>query len=213
MKNRLLTLISAISVSTLMYSCGGDPNSPGVEFMPDMYYSTAYETYAENGIFKDSMTALLPVPGTVSRGYMPYAYPNTNEGYEMAGQNLKNPVILNDKTLAEGKDLYTKFCSHCHGKAGLGDGPVPTNSDYPNPPAYNGAALKELTEGKMYHSITYGKNLMGSHASQLNAEERWKIIHYVRKLQDPERHDKLMGVTPEVEISEETSPIINKDKI
>jgi len=38
----------------------------------------------------------------------------------------------------------------------------------------------ELTEGKMFHTITYGKGLMGSHSSQLNKEERWKLVHYIR---------------------------------
>jgi hypothetical protein len=31
--------------------------------------------------------------------------------------------------------------------------------------------------------MTYGKGLMGSHASQLSQEERWKLVYYVQKLQ------------------------------
>jgi hypothetical protein len=46
--------------------------------------------------------------------------------------------------------------------------------------------MKDLSDGKMFHSITYGRNLMGSHASQLTQEERWTIIHYVNTLQNPE---------------------------
>jgi hypothetical protein len=34
----------------------------------------------------------------------------------------------------------------------------------------------------MYHSITWGKNLMGGYASQLNAEERWQLVYYIQKL-------------------------------
>ena len=37
----------------------------------------------------------------------------------------------------------------------------------------------------MFHSITYGKGTMGSHASQLTQEERWKLVYYVQKLQGP----------------------------
>ena len=47
------------------------------------------------------------------------------------------------------------------------------------------AAIKNLPEGKIFHSITYGKGLMGQHASQLTAEERWKLVYYVQKLQGP----------------------------
>ena len=31
----------------------------------------------------------------------------------------------------------------------------------------------------------YGKGMMGSHASQLSKEERWKVIRYVQTLQGP----------------------------
>lgn len=183
MKN-LILILAVLS----MFACTSDPNSPGVEYMPDMYYSQAYTTYSEASIFKDSATALLPPQNSIARGQLDFAYPfeNSNEGYEAAGNTLKNPIELNDINLAEGKEIYGKFCVHCHGDKGDGNGKVPTNSDYPNPPAYNGAALINLPEGKMYHTITYGKNLMGSHASQLNPTERWKVIHYVTFLQNPE---------------------------
>ena len=49
-------------------------------------------------------------------------------------------------------------------------------------PSYYSAALKDLPEGKMYHTIYYGKNMMGSHASQINYAERWSVIRYVQKL-------------------------------
>ena len=75
------------------------------------------------------------------------------------------------------------MCMHCHGKEGQGDGQLIETGKFPPPPAYNGPALKELPEGKMFHTITYGKGLMGSHASQLTKEERWKVIHYIQELQ------------------------------
>jgi hypothetical protein len=45
--------------------------------------------------------------------------------------------------------------------------------------------LKDLPEGKIFHSLVYGKNVaMGSHASQLNKEERWLVTQYVKYLQN-----------------------------
>ncbi len=79
---------------------------------------------------------------------------------------------------------YTKFCLHCHGEKGLGDGANVTAGGYPQPPAYNGPQLKTLPEGKMFHTITYGKGQMGSHAAQLSKIERWKVIQYVKVLQN-----------------------------
>ena len=173
-------------VLTSFTSCGKkDVNSPGVEFMPDMYRSPSLEYYGIHTV--DGYTinsAKKPVEGTVSRGYIPYVYSNTPEGYEQAGLNLHNPYASQkDAFEKDGEVLYGKFCVHCHGAAGAGDGKVAGKLPGP-PPAYNGA-LKNLPEGKIFHSITYGKNSMGSHASQLTQEERWKLVFYVQKLQGP----------------------------
>lgn len=182
-----------VCLSMVMTSCTKDPNSPGVEYMPDMYRSPSYETYSENPLLPDSMTAQKPVAGTISRGEwpytaslvnaLPYAYPNTLEGYEAAGVNLTSPLPKSAETAAEGKVIFEKMCMHCHGKEGQGDGQLIGTGKFPPPPAYNGGALKNLPEGKMFHTITYGKGLMGSHASQLTKEDRWKVIQYIQELQ------------------------------
>jgi mono/diheme cytochrome c family protein len=168
-------------------SCGKkDANSPGVEFMPDMYRSPSLEYYSTHTIDGDTVNnAMHPVKGSVARGYLPYAYPNTTEGYEQAGLNLHNPLPASQKEQWEkdGEVLYGKFCVHCHGATGAGDGKVGGKLPGP-PPAYNGT-LKNLPEGKIFHTLTYGKGSMGSHASQLTQEERWKLVYYVQKLQGP----------------------------
>ncbi len=166
-------------------SCGKkDANSPGFEFMPDMYRSPSVENYGTYIIGDDTLnSAMLPVKGTISRGYIPYVYPNTVEGYEQAGMYLKNPLALTPQVEKDGEVLFGKFCIHCHGATGAGDGKVAAKLPGP-PPAYNGP-LKNLPEGKIFHSITYGKNSMGNHASLLNTQERWTLVHYVQKLQGP----------------------------
>src|ERR1035437_534466 len=163
-------------------SCGKkDLNSPGIEYMPDMYRSPSVEVYNSNPLYSDSIGSRKPVEGTIPRGFMPYAYANDTAGYGAAGRELKNPIALTPAVLLEGEILYGKFCVHCHGAQGMGDGLVAAKLPGA-PPAYSGS-LKNLPEGKIFHSITYGKNLMGSHASQLSQEERWKLVHYVQKLQ------------------------------
>ncbi|PCH94018.1 MAG: cytochrome C [Bacteroidetes bacterium] len=156
----------------------------------DMYTSPSIETYGENSIYDNNMGSRHPVAGTIPRGFMPYMYPNTNEGYLMAGDSLKNPFSNTPENLAKGADVYTKFCLHCHGATGAGDGPVisGSNGKFPPPTSYvdgvssGGDKMKDLPVGKMYHTITYGRNMMGSHASQLTSEERWKVILHVQAL-------------------------------
>lgn len=202
-----LVIASCVTV----VACTTDPLSPGVEYMPDMYRSPAVEAYVDYDNLEES-SVRKPVAGTIpfqadpkkALLEMPYAYPNTTEGYELAGANLKSPLPLTEAYIAEGKEIYTKFCMHCHGENGQGDGAVVTNGGYPPPPAYNGGALKTLPEGKMFHTITFGKGQMGSHASQLSKEQRWKVIQYVKVLQNDGK-SPLAGAEATAEVVETAS--------
>jgi len=184
----VLTLASGF---LFLSSCNDDPKSPGYEYMPDMYRSPDYETNSMNPLFADSSTNRQPVAGTIARGNaiytdfdrLPYPYENTPEGYEAAGKELHNPLEKTEINMAEGKRLYTNYCIHCHGEKGMGDGLVAQHNG-PKPPAYSSEQLKNLPEGKMFHTTQFGKNMMGQHASQLTASQRWKVIMYVQTLQN-----------------------------
>ena len=110
---------------------------------------------------------------------------NTQKEYELAGSTLKNPLDSADAAAnaAQGKELFLQFCIQCHGAKGLGDGTLIQIDKYPPPPPFNGA-LKNLEEGKIFHSIHYGKNLMPSHRTQLSKEERRKIVMFIQELQN-----------------------------
>lgn len=179
---KYIVIILMLSVTVIIPSCSNDPTHPGYEYMPDMYRSQSYETYSVNSNFEDGMTARTPVAGTVPRGFMPFAYPNTNEGYEVAGRELKNPLLQTEANLIEGERLFNIYCVYCHGKDGTGNGVLVSNGKFPPPPSFSGP-LKDLPEGKAYFTVTYGKNLMGSHASQVLPDDRWKIIMFVQQLQ------------------------------
>ncbi len=218
-----ISVLAFIAIVVLLVSCA-DPSreyssdlqhfEPTVQFTADvdMYVSPSLETYGETDLFSDNMTARHPVPGTIPRGHIPYLYENTNEGYKLAGDSLKNPIAASPEVIEKGKDLYIKFCVHCHGDKGNGDGIIIKNEKFPPPPSYltgvssGGGALLDLPEGKMFHSITYGRNLMGSHASQLNADERWLIIHYIKDLQK--------SATTSADMSDvETEPVSEPDSL
>jgi len=183
MKKNIL-LLFGISIGVFMLtSCYHSERDPGYEYAPQMYYPVAYNPDQANPNFKDGKTAQVPVKGSIPVGFEPFGYENTPADYERAGAELKNPIALTPEVLEEGKVLFTNMCSHCHGEEGKADGAVVAAGKFPPPPAYQSEQLKNLSEGKMFFSITYGKNLMGAHASQLSKEERWKIVHYIQKLQ------------------------------
>ncbi len=195
LKSVTFVAITCVIVAGLS-SCTNAPNSPGYEFMPDMYHTPGLKYYNTQVIHGDTiMSAMKPVAGTIARGHMPAMPPGMD--YEKAGLWLKNPIANSDAILKDGEVLYGKFCVHCHGDAGKGDGKV--GLKLPGaPPAYDGGALKNLPEGKIFFSITNGKGLMGSHASQLSVEERWKLVHYVQKLQGPKAGADSLAKAPVV---------------
>ena len=180
MKILLKFILSVILVT--LFSCNSET---GYEYMPNMYRSPSLETYGENKVTESN--ALLPVKGTIPRGVIPFEYDNDLNGYLMAGNNLENPIELNDKNKEEGENLYSMFCAHCHGSKGMGDGSI-AHPVYSAIPAYNdtkvtrrtGGTMAELKAGHIFHTITYGLNAMGPHASQLSVDERWKIVYYVQ---------------------------------
>ncbi|MBK8884584.1 MAG: hypothetical protein IPN67_20190 [Bacteroidales bacterium] len=55
----------------ILNSCNRDRNNPGWDYFPDMFYSTAYESFTKNPNFKDGITMRVPAEGSVPRDYTP----------------------------------------------------------------------------------------------------------------------------------------------
>jgi mono/diheme cytochrome c family protein len=172
-------------LSAILYSCDRDRNHPGWDYFPDMFYSTAYETFTKNPNFIDGMTMRVPVPGTVPRGFTPFEYTIDPESRIRAGNELVNPILPTDENLSRGKIVYTTFCIGCHGIGGKGDGHLYTSHLYPlKPRSLTVASAAELRDGEIFHSITLGFGSMGAHGSKIRPDERWKLVLYIRKLQE-----------------------------
>lgn len=209
-KNILKYMLPAVAAAFMLQSCdraGGE--NPGVEYAPDMYVSKGYEPMTQLAekqfqvttvsgktvmLTKDGKAMREPVLGTIPRDLdfeaghtainnflaMQYPYSNTTAGKDSASTQLKNPVPLTEKSLANGKRLFNITCSPCHGADGLGKGLVAAK--VAGIPSYKSGRILNLTDGGAYHSITYGINNMGSYASVLTPQQRWEVIHYINYL-------------------------------
>ena len=188
-KSVIINFGICMMVAGLITSCTKDPNSPGYEFMPDMYRSSSVEAYVDYNN-PDAVSAKLPPAHTIpfssdaktAWNNFPYPFTQDFEGYEKSVV-LTNPIPYSQEALDQGMDLYMKFCSHCHGETGDGKGQIVLNGAMEGIPDYKGS-IKTLPDGKIFHSISYGKGVMGAHASQLSKEERWKLVHAVIKFMD-----------------------------
>jgi len=151
------------------------------QYMPNMYESVGYEAYQQSDAFAGDMEAQLPAEGSIPRGYTVYDYEDTNEGYELAKAELKNPL---DSTMIDekrGKELYDIYCGICHGNKGAGQGKLVKREKILGVPSYADAG-RAITTGSIYHVIYYGRNSMGSYANFMSEEERWQVVAYVEKL-------------------------------
>ncbi len=193
--------IATISLLTLgvciaIVSCDSK-REPGKIYMPDMAYSRAYETYAErdSSIFTTDNSQkgsskiyydAKPVLGTIKKGELfPYTLPNDSNGYKMSA-TIKNPfdtVSLTEAQLAEAGRLFNINCAICHGDKAQGNGPLSTSGKIGGVANLTLDSYVKMADGTMFHSITYGKNNMGSYASQVDRKQRWMIIKYIRTLQ------------------------------
>ena len=203
LRNRIFILGSVVA-GLVLYGCGASDNNQGYEYAPNMYHSIAYEPlkqikdksagqwvnssedetvgeyYSSNPNNAFEMNMLEPVPGTIRRGdYIPNHIPK--DSFALAERVLINPLDSSAAVLSDGKELFTKFCSHCHGADGQTPGKV--GEVFAGVVSYTSAAVIDKKEGHIFHVITHGKGRMLSHSSQLSIEERWKIVRYVQVLQ------------------------------
>jgi len=130
----------------------------------------------------------IPVNGSV-----PYYYKDTEEERSRASREIiKNPFPIDSMGLVRGKRLYDIQCGICHGTRGGGNGwlvdEANANAKYPAAPAnFLQDTFYNSTNGRFYHAIMYGKNVMGGYADKLSYKERWEVIHYVRSLMAKEK--------------------------
>jgi mono/diheme cytochrome c family protein len=189
-----ISIILFAATGLLIVACSEVKREPGKVYMPDMATSRAYETYADHSNLKDKNINYnnQPVAGTVGRaeGYVYHLAKDagTDTANYFASSLTENPVKgLTAGEMTEAERLYLINCGICHGGKLDGNGPLWKGGEGPFPakPAtlVGDAKYESMTEGTMFYSITYGRNLMGSYASQLSPKQRWEIIYYIKAKQ------------------------------
>jgi len=179
-----IKIVFALAAVALV-SCNSK-RSRNYQYFPNMYESVGYEAYSShegNAAFEDNNTseALKPVEGSVHRGWLPYDFENSNEGYQSAKAGLTNPLPYTKENSEKGKALYDIYCAICHGTKGNGKGQLVKREKILGVPSYDDQG-RAITAGSIYHVMYYGINSMGSYASQTSIEERWQIAQYVESL-------------------------------
>ena len=134
-------------------------------------------------LFGARATGLMePQPGTVAAGDTPYPYAQ-NEA-DRAGAELVNPLEATPAVLAHGKFVYENVCIACHGPKGAGDGAV--TALFPKPPSLMTQKVRDWPDGQLFHRPMRGQNSMPSHSRQVDQNDSWSVVHYIRQMQKTE---------------------------
>jgi mono/diheme cytochrome c family protein len=197
----------ALTVGLMSCDSGELRRTPGHIYAPDMTYSRAYDAYTSNPNFEDGLTSRKPVSGTIAKNHeLP---DHLVEGDTNAYKTFTTSLRFNDAELDEGRRLFNIYCGICHGSNLDGQGPLQTSGKFASMPAnFKDAKYLHMSVGQMYAGIKYGKNMMGSYASQLDIKQRWMVIAYIKKVQSENGGDPyIFGATAAAPaVAEATAP-------
>jgi mono/diheme cytochrome c family protein len=98
---------------------------------------------------------------------------------------MKNPVVLTDAVLAEGRAHWADHCAACHGNDGKGDTEVGRGL-YPKVPDMSDGS-DDLSDGELFYIITNGVRLTGMPGwgdprNAQSSEQTWHLVHFIRHL-------------------------------
>jgi len=143
--------------------------------MPNMAHGPQVKAFEE--------VMRMPPAGTSPIGYRSYDY-GKDQG-DQAGAQLSNPLEFTKENLMRGQTVYNTYCIVCHGERGQGDGYIVPK--FPRPPTLHSDKVRDWSDGRIFHVITAGQNLMPAYEAQIRPEDRWAIVKYVRVLQRAEK--------------------------
>jgi len=145
-----------------------------------MVHSIPYDAFSKNPNYPDGKTLQSPVEGTIAKGFLP-EYSDGELTEELAGNVLNNSIEPTEKHVLRGEWVYRNYCQVCHGMTGLGDGPV-TKRGVPPPPSLLSDKVKNMKDGQLYFIISNGRGNMPPYQSQVQREDRWNVIHFIRTM-------------------------------
>ena len=164
---RLLIILSIF----ILTACQGGRNSTNIEMIQDMMDQPALKAQSEG--------LRVPPKGVVPRNRNLYPYKDAS----VAATKLKNPFRSTPSVLEMGAKHYRVYCQVCHGKTGVGDGPV-SSKMIVRPPSLLTTKVRRFKDGQIYHILTVGQGVMGGYGSQIvDPQKRWAIVTYIRSLQ------------------------------
>jgi mono/diheme cytochrome c family protein len=151
---------------------------PVVPPLIHMHDQPKLNAFRESSFFADGRGMRPAVAGTVARGHLPPAFATPEE----AGILLSNPLPLTQAIAERGRRVFNDHCAICHGTVGNGV-PLLSRAYGGKPGNFLSNEIRARPDGHYFGVLMLGKNAMPSYAADLDSDDRWAAVHYIRILQ------------------------------
>ncbi len=184
----VLIALSWIPMSLIVRARNVKSAKPPIHVVPDMDNQARFKGQVRNRMFADRRAMRPPVTGAVARGEL-----REDDGFERGrvGEQWVTtiPITVNRPLLERGRERFEIYCSPCHGLVGNGDGAVAKRADalqegtWTPPSSFHTELVRSRPVGQLFNSITNGIRNMPAYGPQLEVEDRWAVVAYLKALQ------------------------------
>lgn len=164
-----------------LFACLGTAAMLTTGCRQDMHNQPKFYPQRGTSFYADGRSARPQVENTVARNQLhanSYFYTGIVDGKE--GDGLPLPVT--QALLERGQERYNIFCTPCHSRVGNGVGMI-VERGYRPAGNFHTDRLRNAPLGHFYSVIANGYGAMPEYASQIDTEDRWAIVAYIRALQ------------------------------
>lgn len=173
---------------------GSKSRRPPLYIFPDMKRQPKLRPQTANAFFYDGLSSRLHVPGTIPRSeplqvgnQLVYSWQDSpvNTGRLPGTTNfIENiPLPVTAQMLRQGREVFDVNCAACHSRLGDGNGLPKRIGAMAVVANLHDKRIVELTDGELFNTLSYGKNLMPAYAASIAIPDRWAVIAYLRALQ------------------------------
>jgi mono/diheme cytochrome c family protein len=177
----LLRTIAAIVAACVVAGAGLFAAEKLIAVVPPMvriHNQPKLNAFRESSFFPGGRGMRPAVAGTVARGHLPPAFSTPEE----AGILLSNPFPLTQAIAERGRRVFNDHCAICHGLVGNGM-PLLSRAYGGKPGNFLSNEIRARPDGHYFGVLMLGKNAMPSYAADLDEDDRWAAVHYIRILQ------------------------------
>jgi mono/diheme cytochrome c family protein len=100
----------------------------------------------------------------------------------MGAEALTNPLQPTPQVLAQGRQGYGYFCTHCHGPRGDGHGTV-GQSFAPLPTNLTSERVQRQSDADLFFKIGFGFNRHPDLSHTMLENDIWAVVHYLRRIE------------------------------